>query len=355
MPAVNSSVRVLIVDDSAFMRRVITSILEKDPLIKVVGFARNGKDALEKISIMRPDVITLDVEMPVMDGFSTLSHLMQSSHPVPVVMVSNLTVAGAEETIKSLALGAVDFVTKPNQQSDLHEMSVQLISKIKLAAKIPAKKLSARPVPGIPIKMPCVVPARARSAKLVAIGTSTGGPAALQQLLAPLPQNFPVGVVVAQHMPPGFTRPLAQRLNTICQLKVKEAEEGDLIKPGQVLIAPAGWQTQLKRFPRGIGIHLDKSCHFHTLFRPSVDILLLSVANIYGQESIGVLLTGMGNDGVQGLKAIKEKNGRTLVEAESTCIVFGMPKAAIEAGVADQIVPLDQMASVIMEKVGSSC
>jgi len=346
----NSPVRVLVVDDSAFMRRVITTILEKDPLIQVIGFARNGQDALEKAITLKPDVLTLDVEMPVMDGLTTLGHLMKSQ-PTPVVMVSNLTTNGAEETIKALALGAVDFVTKPDKHSDLDMMARQLTVIVKLAAKIPVNKLNISSPRKLSIQAHTIHPGQERQVKVVAIGTSTGGPAALQQLLVPFPKNFPVGMVIVQHMPPGFTRPLAQRLNAICQLNVKEAEEGDIVQPGQVLIAPAGSQTLLKRLPRCGTVHIDHTSHLTTLFRPSVDVLLLSVAETYGQDSIGVLLTGMGNDGVLGLKAIRDKKGSTLVEAESTCIVFGMPKAAIEAGVADKVVPLHQMASAIIEEV----
>jgi two-component system chemotaxis response regulator CheB len=346
----NLPVKVFLVDDSAFMRRLLTALLEQDGSIKVIGYARNGHEALAKIPTLKPDVITMDVEMPEMDGLETLSLLM-ARHPVPVIMVSTLTTAGAEATIKALELGALDFVAKPAHKEDISLLAAELRAKVLAIAGVPLKRIE----PAAKTDLAPVSRQEKRlpkdSACLVAIGSSTGGPAALRTIMSALPADFPAGMLIAQHMPPGFTRPLAQRLDELSTLSVKEAEEGDLVRPGIALVAPAGWQTALSGNCDGLVVRLSKEAPFATLFKPSVDVMLLSAAEACGRRTIGVILTGMGSDGVRGMKGIKAKGGRTLAEAESSCVVFGMPKAAIEAGVVDVVSPLAAMAAEIVRQV----
>jgi len=349
---VNLPVKVLVVDDSAFMRRVIIDILQNDPGIQVVGYARNGEEALEKCARFKPQVVTLDVEMPVMDGLATVEALMAQS-PVPVVMLLALTTSEAEVTIRALELGAVDFVLKPARREDMKTLAGILPEKIKAAALVPAGKLrhggAGFKIPPSPYILP-----RTGRMEIVAIGTSTGGPSALRNVITALPANLPAGVVVVQHMPPGFTGPLARRLNELAFLEVREATAGDVIKPGLVLIAPAGRQMLLEHCAGRVQVRLTDQTGIATFFKPSVDALFLSVAREYGARSLGVILTGMGNDGVRGLRAIKERGGRVLAQDETSSIVFGMPKAAIEAGVTDKVVTLPQMAAEIVAAVGRS-
>lgn len=348
----NLPVKVLVVDDSAFMRRVIIDILQNDPGIQVVGYARNGEEALEKCARLKPQVVTLDVEMPVMDGLATVETLMAQS-PVPVVMLSALTASQAEVTIRALELGALDFVLKPARREDMKALAGVLPEKVKAAALVPVGRLGRRDTGAQTFPSPDL-PVRPGRLEIVAIGTSTGGPSALSSVIPALPGNLPAGVVVVQHMPPGFTGPLARRLNELAPLEVREATADDVIKPGLVLIAPAGKQMLLKRRADRVQVRLTDEAGISTLFKPSVDVLLLSVAKEYEARSLGVILTGMGNDGVRGLRAIKERGGRVLAQDENSSIVFGMPKAAIEAGVTDKIVTLSQMAAEIVAVVGQS-
>ncbi|MEW6661696.1 MAG: protein-glutamate methylesterase/protein-glutamine glutaminase [Bacillota bacterium] len=350
----NWPVKVFLVDDSAFMRRLLTAMLEQDGNIKVVGYARNGYEALEKIPVLKPHVVTMDVEMPEMDGLETLSMLMVQ-HPVSVIMVSALTTEGAYATLKALELGALDFVAKPSRQGDMPLLAAELRSKVMAIAgvslgRVVRSKETARATASQQEKR--LYPAKA-SVDLVAIGTSTGGPSALRTIISALPADFPAGVLIAQHMPPGFTKPLAQRLNELSSLRVKEAEEGDIVRPGTALVAPAGWQTMLAGSCGRLEVRLAKEAPFSTLFKPSVDVMFLSAAEACGQHTLGVILTGMGSDGVRGMKEIKEKGGRTLAEAETSCIVYGMPKAAIEAGVVDGVYPLASMAAEIIRQVNN--
>ncbi|KYH32700.1 protein-glutamate methylesterase/protein-glutamine glutaminase [Neomoorella mulderi] len=345
----NWPVKVLVVDDSAFSRRLLIDILKADPGIQVVGYARNGEEALEKVASLQPQVVTLDLEMPVMDGLATLKNLMASS-PVAVIMLSAHTAAGAEVTIKALELGAVDFVLKPAKSGDIKELARILPEKIKAAARVPVGRLCrGKPCREI-IPAPFISP-RQGQIEVVAIGTSTGGPAALQQVLTALPGDLPAGIVIVQHMPPGFTGPLARRLNELAALEIREAVAGDVVRPGLALIAPAGKQMLLERHAGSVQVQLAAEAEVPTLFKPSVDVLMLSVARVYGPRSLGVILTGMGNDGVRGLKAIKERGGQVLAQDEGTCIVYGMPRAAVEAGLADQVLPLPAIAGAIVSLV----
>ncbi len=357
----NRPVRVLVVDDSAFMRRVLTSMLERDPEIQVVGFARSGAEALEKIPLLRPQVVTLDVEMPGLNGLETLERII-CTYPLPVVMVSALTTEGAEATIRALELGAVDFVAKPARQADLGLLADDLPAKVKAVAGVQVSKVcrlqtahlppAGGQIAASPRPMAAVAGRAGNRLQVVGLGTSTGGPSALHTVVTALPDNLPVGILIVQHMPPGFTRPLAQRLNDKSKISVKEAEAGDVVKPGTALVAPAGQQLHLEERAGEVRVVLDYNSPVDTLFKPSVDVMLLSVAKIYGASALGVILTGMGNDGLRGIRAIKEKGGRSLAEAESTCVVYGMPKAVVEAGLADKVVPLPQMAAEIVAALG---
>ncbi|MHB1419671.1 MAG: protein-glutamate methylesterase/protein-glutamine glutaminase [Bacillota bacterium] len=338
-------IKVLVVDDSALMRQLIIKIIESDPAFEVVGYARDGQDALAKIIKLQPGVVTLDIEMPVMDGLATLAAIMERK-PVPVVMLSSHTTRGAENSLRALELGAVDVVVKP-ELSRLNVMGQELLTKLKVAAGVSAEKIRTRRYPDtVPLMVNRPVLFKSKVA-VVAIGTSTGGPSALQEVITRLPGDFPAGVIVVQHMPPGFTGPLARRLNELSQIRVREAQEGDSIEPGLVLVAPAGRQMILERRGREVKVLLPEKTPLRTLFKPSVDVMMLSAAAVYGPACVGVILTGMGNDGVRGLKAIKDQKGRTIAEAEESCVVFGMPRAAIEAGLIDRILPLQQIGDEI--------
>lgn len=356
--------RVFIVDDSAFMRRMITAMLEKDPQIEVVGYAREGKEALEKIRRLKPDVVTLDVEMPGMGGLETLKALMDTQ-PLPVVMLSAVTTAGAQITLRSLELGAVDFVAKPEKRGDIVLLAEELPAKVKMAAGVPVDRIEqqralcgGRPCPEKVLhKHQAGMASRPAMAgkkdiSLVAIGTSTGGPAALTEVFKSLPPNLDAGVVIAQHMPPGFTKSLANRLNDLGNLPVKEAEDGDPILKGHALLAPAGFQMEVERAGGEVRARVSEKTNYRTLFKPSVDVLFLSVAEVYGSSAVGVIMTGMGTDGTEGLKAIKKASGYVLAQDEASCIVYGMPKSAVDAGVVDKTVPLTKLGEEITNLVG---
>lgn len=348
----DSVIRLMIVDDSAFMRQVISRIAERDKRILIVGRARNGEEALEKIPLIKPHVITLDVEMPVMGGLEALERIMEL-YPVPVIMLSSLTAKGAQVTLQALELGAVDFLLKPTEREQLNNMASELLAKIRIAATVPvaAKKfpIPIKPTRSTPYHIPQMTPG---TIEAVVIGTSTGGPSALQKVVPRLPQKIPAGIVIVQHMPKGFTRILADRLNQNSLIEVKEAEHGDCVGPGLALVAPAGKQMYLDRSPKGVIVSLKDEASVTTLFKPSVDVTMLSAAEAYGKNLLGVIMTGMGNDGLRGFRRIKELGGKTLAEAEETCVVFGMPKAVINAGLADEIHPVDDLAARITHVVG---
>lgn len=344
-------VKVLVVDDSAFMRQVIIKMLEADPEITVVGYARDGKEALDKIQRFKPDVVTMDVEMPGLDGLETLEKLM-CLQPTPVVMLSAVTTEGAQATIRALELGALDFVSKPQKRTDIGQLASELPAKVKMAAGVAVSKVCRlrkqeyvyKPVSSL------TKPLRAgkRQFEVVAVGTSTGGPAALHTLIRTLPQDLPAALLIVQHMPPGFTATLAQRLHDIGRIPVKEARDGDVVQKGSAILAPAGWQMEVEREQGVVKVRLSKEAPLETLFKPSVDVLFLSVARVYGSKSLGVVMTGMGNDGLRGLKAMKECGASALAEAESSCIVYGMPRAVVEAGLVDKVAPLHNLASEIV-------
>jgi two-component system chemotaxis response regulator CheB len=344
-----ADIRVLVVDDSAFMRVMVSKLLSQDPALEVVGLARDGEEALAQVQALHPDVITLDVEMPRMGGLEFLSRLM-AWRPTPVVMLSSLTQVGAKITVEALTLGAVDFVPKPDQATAIHQVANELIAKVKRAsgakvAPILSWRESGRSQPSS--NSACLARTTRQAAswdRVLVIGASTGGPRALRYVLSALPGDLPVAVMIVQHMPPGFTHSLAHHLDQCSALQVREAAMGDRLERGVALVAPGGYHMIPDR--DGV-IRLDQGPTVNGV-RPSVDVTLLSTAAIYGDRVIAVVLTGMGHDGTDGARAIKRSKGVVLAEHESTCVVYGMPRSVIEAGLADEVVPLDQMAEAII-------
>ena len=402
---------VLIVDDSAFMRRAVGLLVERDPAFFVAGIARNGQEALEKLKRLAPDVVTMDVEMPGMDGLQALERIMRE-HPVPVVMLSNQTGEGTQATIRALELGAVDFFLKETLISDAPDEGalrdfharLKIAATAKVAGVMPAagpagtaeppasgpsgQVRSAGPAGSAGCAGPngragsavqagpagpngpagsavqagpagldapsgtgAASPGRAGSGRpaydLLVIGCSTGGPSALQAILPRFPADYPAAMIVVQHMPPGFTGALAERFNTICGLRVKEAEEGDPLAPGTIYFAPSGYQTTARRLADGrVVLHVDEEPDM--LYRPSVDVTLNSAAPIYRNRMLAVVLTGMGQDGLEGCRRVKAHGGLVLTEAEESCVVYGMPKVVHEAGLSDAQAALPAMFSGIM-------
>jgi len=344
-------IRVLVVDDSALMRKLIPQILARDPEIEVVGTAMDGAFGLKKIEELRPDVVTLDLEMPRMDGIETLRQITRK-HRVPVIVVSALTTEGAAATFKALALGALDFVAKPRDAASIHmdEIAADLIAKIKVASKtrmrnVAAPAIAERPKPMKP------TPQRPRKdpTRVVAIGVSTGGPNALQYLLSQLPGDFPATILVVQHMPEGFTEMFARRLNECCAIDVKEAQSGDLLVAGRALVCPGDRHMKVRRMPLADTIVLSDEPRVNG-HRPSVDVLFKSVGAEFGSRAVGVLMTGMGDDGANGMGVIKDAGGLTIAQTEESCVVFGMPKAAIERGYAMRIVPLEMLSMTLVHQ-----
>ncbi len=345
-------IRVLVVDDSAFMRFTISNYLNKQPGIKVVGSAQNGEEALVLIPRLKPDVITLDVEMPKLDGISTLREIM-SRFPRPVIMLSSMTKEGAVETIQALTLGAVDFVTKPEQKANVNAVMEEVAQKIKRATKARIwSPPTARPniVPTIEPSLSSKTVRRRNSTEpVVVIGSSTGGPRALNTLIPALPGDLPAAVMVIQHMPAGFTRSLAERLDSLSALKVKEAVPGDQLQVGQVLIAPGGFHTVFDLNEHAI---MNQNPPVHGV-RPAIDVTLSSIVKLYGAHTISVILTGMGHDGTNGSGLVRSAGGKVIAEDESTCVVWGMPRSVFESGFSDIVVPLPDIAKIIVQQVNN--
>lgn len=372
MNTAHNPIRVLVVDDSSFMRLTIQKILSKDPDIKIVDVARDGCEGIEKLQALRPDVVTMDVEMPVMDGLQALDEIMRWQ-PTPVIVLSAVTTEGAEATLKALDLGAFDVVAKPTGGvgADLQALAAELADKVKAAAGVELERLKRgssgnatstdqKTAKGVAVAAPAdgrteisTVPQAwpKHPIEIVAIGTSTGGPSALQTVLPRLPADFPVPIVVAQHMPPGFTGPLAQRLNGICSLTIREGVHGEVLKPGTVYVAPAGKQTQIQRKAGQLVLDISDKSPIQTLYRPSLDVLFLSLAKAVGSGVLGVVMTGMGSDGLRGMQEIKALSGFAVAEAEETCVVYGMPRAIVDNGLADRITPLGDIGKTIVECV----
>lgn len=346
-------IRVLVVDDSALMRKLIPAILARDSSIEVVGTAMDGAFALKKIEELRPDVVTLDLEMPRMDGLEMLRLIMRRA-PLPIILFSTHSKKGGYATLKALALGAVDFLAKPKDAAagHLEEIADQLIAKIKVA-----KRAAKRKLPPVTVKeelpklakgsRPALAPRR-----VIAVGISTGGPNALQYVLSQIPSDFLSAIVVVQHMPEGFTEMFAKRLDECCPPEVQEARSGDLLLAGRVLICPGNRHMMVRRMPRGDMVVLSDGPPVNG-HRPSADVLFHSVAQEFSLMSVGVLMTGMGEDGAEGLGAIKAAGGMTIAQSEDTCVVSGMPRAAILKGYANKVIPLEGLGTFLANHYGA--
>jgi two-component system, chemotaxis family, protein-glutamate methylesterase/glutaminase len=345
-------IRVLVVDDSALMRKLIPAILARESSIEVVGTAMDGAFALKKIEELKPDVVTLDLEMPRMDGMETLRLIMRRA-PLPVILFSTHSKEGGYATLKALAMGAVDFIAKPKDAAAGHldDIADQLIAKIKVAKRAAGRKLPPA------VLEETVAPKKASRAALpprrvVAIGISTGGPNALQFVLSQIPADFQSTIVIVQHMPEGFTEMFAKRLDECCALEVHEARSGDLLLAGRVLICPGNRHIMVRHMPRGDMVVLSDGAPVNG-HRPSADVLFHSVAQEFGLTAVGLLMTGMGDDGAEGLGAIKAAGGMTIAQSEDTCVVSGMPRAAILKGYANKIVPLDGLGAYLISNYGA--
>lgn len=345
-------IKVLVVDDSALIRRILTDILNKDKDISVIGTAKNGKEALEKIALLKPDIITLDIEMPIMDGMTTLKHIV-SKYKLPVIMISTLSQEGAEMTLRALDEGAIDFLAKPNNVFRLNQQEVieEIIEKIKSSSNlkpsiqkpknkiIPSNKSNSRENIG-----------NDRFKNIVVIGSSTGGPRALQSLMSNIPRDVDASIVIVQHMPAKFTNSLAERLDSISEISIKEAEDGDVLKKGWGYIAPGDYHMRIKSINGQLIVKLNQEPKVMGL-RPTVDILMESVAIIQNYSKIGVILTGMGSDGSKGILQMKKNKAYTIAQNEDSSVVYGMPRAAIETGGIDEVLALNEIPNKIIDKL----
>ena len=342
-----NKIRVLVVDDSAIVRKVLSEELSKYQDIEVVGTAPDPYVARDKIVLLKPDVITLDIEMPRMDGLTFLRKLMKY-YPVPAIVVSSLTTKGGKLTLEALDIGAVDVIAKPGVAYSVGDMSAQLAEKIRGAARARISKRTEDNNDTAPGPQPMKALAQT-SNKVIAIGASTGGTVALRSLLVQMPANSP-GILIVQHMPANFTAAFAERLNGLCQITVKEAKDNDSVSNGTALIAPGNYHMLLRRSGARYYVEVKTGPMVHHQ-RPAVDVLFKSTARYAGANAIGVILTGMGADGAVGLLEMKNMGAGTIAQDEKTCVVFGMPKEAIKLGAADKILPLEKIASEIMRMV----
>lgn len=356
----NKKIRVLVVDDSAFNRQSIAAMLQSSPNIEVVDAVADGREAIKSVSIHKPDVITLDLEMPNMDGFTFLRWLM-ANNPIPVIVISSQS--DTKSVFTALDLGAVDFLAKPSKKisNELQNIKNDLLKKVEIIAELPIEKIMARVKIIAEEKKPDAYVREEKNAQtvvespnidLVAIGSSTGGPPALQSIITVLPEKFPVAIAISQHMPSGFTRYFAERMDKNSKVEVKEAEEGDSVNKGRVLISPGGYHMTFKRKGDSIKVNLKKRS-VSDLYTPSVDVMMASASEVFGNRVLGVILTGMGNDGKIGMREIKNKKGQTIAESEETAVVFGMPGEAIKDGSIDIILPLPKIAGEIIRRCTS--
>mgnify|MGYP003382017742 CR=1 FL=1 len=358
------TINCIVVDDSAFMRKSLAMMLESDPQIKVVATARDGKEGIEKIREFSPDLVTMDIEMPGMDGLTALGIIMKEC-PLPVLMVSSLTTDGAKSTLDALNLGAVDFIPKELSfvSLDIVKIKAELISKVKSIVQSRSLQFrlqriraasqgirdsanatkgghAAPAAPSRPVAPAAI--ARRKELRAVVLGISTGGPFALLQTIPKLPKDFPLGIAVVQHMPPRFTKSMAERLDGLSQVSVKEAEDGDALLPGRVLIAPGGQHLTFKHQGSEVVARITAE-PADTLYRPCADVMMLSALQAFNAPLLGVIMTGMGKDGLEGLRKIKQKGGMVVAQNEETCVVYGMPKAAVDDGIADLVLPLEEI------------
>lgn len=356
MNSTKQKIKVLVVDDSAFMRKVISDMLSNDEEIIVVGTAKNGQDGIEKAQLLKPQIITLDVEMPVMDGITALEKLLELDPAPKVIMLSSLTNNGGEATMRALEAGAIDFVPKPTSSIihfNIDDIKQDLIQKIKNAATSNTLCYTGQcNGPVKPKRQPIErVESRSNLKYIVAIGTSTGGPRALQEVIPYLPADLPAAVLIVQHMPPGFTKSLAMRLDSLSDINVKEAEDGDILKPGWAYLAPGDYHISINKVSGEYHIGTNQEMPM-TGHRPSVNYMMNSLAACGHKNLIAVMMTGMGSDGSIGIAKIKANGGRTIAQNEATCVVYGMPKAAVAVGAIDKIVPLNEIAKEIIKFTG---
>lgn len=340
--------RVLIVDDSALVRKLLRDVISDDPEMEVAGIATNGVEAIRAIGELDPDVVTMDIHMPEMDGLTALEYIMRK-HPLPVVMLSALAQKGAEPTLKALELGAVDFITKPSHfPSSVKEVREEVVAKVKTAAQ--ARKYIMRGRPGGKAgRKPRPSKWGSDREKLVVIGASAGGPKALAEIMPLFPANLPAPVIVVQHMPGIFTSSFAQRLNHNCEVEVKEAEDNDKLAAGRVLVAPGGWDLIVSREEGEAGRIQLMTSQNKAGATPRIDASMITAAEAYMEGTVGVILTGMGSDGAQGMDKIKRCKGETIAQDEESCLVFGMPRVAIERGYVNWVVSLDKIPEKVME------
>lgn len=353
-------IRVMVVDDAVVMRKMISEVLARDPQIEVIGTAANGKIALQKIPQINPDLVTLDVEMPEMDGIETLREIRKTYPKLPVIMFSTLTAKGAVTTLDALSFGASDYVTKPANVGSISEGIQRLENELIPKIKTHCRHLRADGPPGAHTQFlsrlkPATLPARrgSKAFEIVCIGTSTGGPNALAEVVKALPRDFPVPIVVVQHMPPMFTALLAERLSAISPVRFAEGQHGQRIEPGRGYIAPGGKHMELRRD----GLHTVVQLHEgppENSCRPAVDVLFRSVVSAYGASALGVILTGMGQDGLRGCELLREREGRVIAQDEKTSVVWGMPGCVVQAGLADIVLPLERVGGEIVRQVRES-
>lgn len=359
------TINVVVVDDSAFMRKSISMMLESDPAIKVVATARDGKEGVDKIRELKPDIATMDIEMPGMSGLEALAVIMKEM-PLPVLMISSLTTEGAKATLDALALGAVDFIPKELSyvSLDIVKIKLDLIAKVKeivhsrsmlfrlqriKSANQNIAGSASQSTPSATRKGELTPPTR-RDFKAMVIGISTGGPFALLQTIPKLPGKFPLGVAIVQHMPPRFTKSMADRLDSLSEVQVKEAADGDLVEPGVVLVAPGGQHMTFTKSGSGTRVRISDEPR-NTLYHPSADIMMTSAAEVMDGPLLGLIMTGMGKDGLEGLKLIKKKSGYVIAQDEESCVVYGMPKAAVDEGVADTVASLQDIPKTILKAI----
>ncbi len=355
-----AKIKVVVVDDSALVRSLLTEIINRQPDMACIGAASDPLVAREMIRELNPDVITLDVEMPRMDGLEFLSRLMRL-RPMPVVMVSTLTEQGAEITLRALEMGAVDFVAKPRigVSSGLNELAGDIVDKIRVAAKAHVKRLAAAPgaaqaapAGGLASEPPRAPLPRLSTEKIICIGSSTGGTEAIREVLVPMPADAPA-IVITQHMPPGFTTSFANRLNTLCRIRVAEARDGERILPGHAYIAPGGRHLRIDRSGSNYVARLEDTEPVNR-HRPSVEVLFKSAARVLGPNALGIMLTGMGADGAAAMREMKDAGSYNYVQDEASCVVFGMPRMAIQHGAAHEVLPLNQIATAVLNRLASA-